>query len=217
MSNKKSPFDRKMSTIDVAEAAGKYFELSGKHILQDLSKKRATGKVVLLIDGMTPQQQLTEPLFNWEAVDAINNLCKPWEKIDHVKFLYPTSAVKPDLFLTPKTLVNPTPILSRESYQALIEELADEMLCDLLQLLKNEYDYHTAANDFTPDEMMRSNMDGVHRYIKVYQRHKGWDAKPKRNLKVMLKRYRVWVMQSVNKEYLAGAKVFPAKHNVVLA
>ncbi len=217
MSNAKSPFDRKMSAIDIAEEAGRYFELSGRHILQDLSKKRKTGKVVLLIDGMTPQQRMTNPLFNWEAVNMIKNLCKPWEKVDHVKFLYPTSAVKPDLFVAPKTLVNPTPILSRESYQALIEELSDERLCHLLFLLKNEYDYHLTANDFTPDEMMRSNMEGVRRYIKVYQRHDGWDTKPKRNLKVMLKRYRVWVMQSVNKEYLAGAKVFPDKHNVVLS
>lgn len=216
MSNSKSPFDKKMSTIDIAEAAGRYFELSGRHILQDLSNKRKTGKVVLLVDGMTPQQRMTNPMFNHQAVKLINDLCKPWEKVDHVKFLYPTSAVKPELFAASKQEPKPSPILSRECYQALIEELSDERLCHLLFLLKVEYDFMLTMGSFTTDDLMRANMEGVRRYIKVYQNHAGWDAKPKRNLKVLLKRYRTWVMQAVNKEYEAGAKVFPDKHNVVL-
>ena len=212
---KQSPYSKKVSIRQIAAAAGEYTTLSGNQIFQRLDCPQGT--VILLLDALTNKQQMVGPLANWKALKLIEKMIEGEKKVDYnvvahldPRFKLPTTAAPLTNFKMP------VPHLSRETYQALIEELSDDLLAELLQLFKDEYDFMCVSHNYVPDSEMRSQMDAVHRYIKVKQNHGGWDAKPKRNLKVLLKRYRQWVMQAVNKEYKAGTKVFPEKYGVHL-
>jgi len=210
MNKEKSPF--KNTTIHIktiAKAAGEFKTATGRDAIlafQDCPE----GKIRLCIaeNGLSNIVYTSEPIPNWKVYAMLVKATDDARE-NPKRFITPDAAAKPTVFKVPH--------LSKETYQALIEELSDTVLCDLLGLFKDEYDHARVSNpSFRPEEQMRSEMDAVGRYIHVFNRHGGWELKPKRNLKVILKRYRMWVMQAVNKEYQAGTKVFPDKHGVLL-
>ena len=217
--NEKSPFpDTNISLRKIAKAAGKFYKLTGHQVLQALEDcKEGSIRIWIADGGLNNIVFKSDEIPCWKAYKFIIDACESYQP-DSKRFLMPELAAKPTVFKAPeRTELFKVPHLSRETYQALIEDLSDDILVDLLQLLKSEYDYMlTSGGAFLPDEMMRAQMEAARRYIKVYQNHGGFDIKPKRNLKVLLKRYRTWVLQSVNKEYRAGAKVFPEKYGVLL-
>lgn len=194
MTTKQSPFDKKITPHEVYKVVDEYFQLTGNVITFDLKVSAKIGLYVLKGD----KHEFVGRFPNWEAYKMILELVEKAKDNEPKRFKVPH--------------------LSRETYQALIEDLDDETLCDLLCLFKAEYDSALHSNpNFMPEGDMRSHMDAVKRYIVVYQRHQCWTAKnAKRNLKVMLKRYRQWVMSGVNREYEAGAKVFDDKYGVLL-
>ena len=121
------------------------------------------------------------------------------------------------LFLVPKEPASP--ILSKEKYFRLMSKLDHGTLTHLLVLFKDSVS-HLMVNtsEFRVDEIMASDVNAAKSYIYVFETHGVWsNPKAATNVRVLLKRYRQYVMEAVNKEYLEGRPVFDPKYKVPIA
>jgi hypothetical protein len=123
------------------------------------------------------------------------------------------------LFVQPeKARAMKTPMLDKESYYKIVEMGDQDLLCNMLNSFQRHIDYmvrdHAIVN---PTEEFQMDVGAVKRYLDVFGRNGMWsDKRALKNIIILLKKYRAFVMEGIDQQYLLGRKIFPAALNVPL-